>query len=215
MVKAVFFDLDGTLLDTVADIQVVLNETCEHFGYPPVTAKQAQEYIGEGAWRLIERALPEDAPNKQECFEWYTARYKECANTHTRLFDGVPELLHMLKDRGVKLAVVTNKPQGATETTLAQFFPAGTFDFIAGDSGAFPCKPDPSLTRYAALTMRVSSKESVFIGDGETDVLTAKNAGMRGISVLWGYRTREQLEAAGAREFAETVEALKKILENS
>lgn len=211
MTQAVFFDLDGTLLDTLPDIHTVLNETCAQFGYPALTLEQTKRYVGEGARRLIERALPAGAPNADACFEWFKTHYAESDNSQTKPYEGVPALLQELKRRGLKLAVVTNKPQGATEHTIGKFFP-GLFDFVGGDSGMFPCKPDPSLARYAALTLRASPAESAFVGDGEPDVLTAKNAGMRGISVLWGYRTREELSKVGAREFVSSAEELLKKL---
>ena len=109
--------------------------------------------------------------------------------------------------------VVTNKPQDAAENVLGQFFPEGFFDFIGGDSGLFPCKPDPSLARYAALSLRLAPGECAFVGDGEPDAKVALNAGMCGVSALWGYRTREQLEKAGATRFAADYKDLQKILE--
>ena len=123
------------------------------------------------------------------------------------------ELLKGLKARGVKLAVVTNKPQGAATTSIEKFYPA-LFDYVGGDSGMFPCKPDPTLTRYVALSLRVPLNECVLVGDGEADVRTAQNAGIRSISALWGYRTREQLVQAGATAFAATPAELKRLLEN-
>lgn len=214
MVKAVFFDLDGTLLDTLPDIRFVLNETLKKFGYPEITVEQTRAYIGEGARRLVERAMPEGAENIEEFFECFKIVYAACNNEHTRPFEGIMELLARLKAQGVKLALITNKPQAATEECVKQFF-AGIFDFVGGDGGLFPVKPDPALAQYAALTLRVSPAECAFVGDGETDVLTAKNAQMKGISVLWGYRTREQLEKVGAVRFAQSVEELGKILQNS
>lgn len=214
MVKAVLFDLDGTLLDTLPDIRFVLNETLKKFGYPEITVEDARAYIGEGAYRLVERALPAGAENTEECFEYFKTVYASCNNRKTRPFEGVMDLLARLRAQGVKIAIITNKPQAATEECVKQFFP-DTFDFVAGDGGLFPCKPDPSLAQYAALSMHVSPAECAFVGDGETDVLTAINAKMKGVSVLWGYRTREQLEAVGAKRFVETVEELGKILQNS
>ena len=211
MVKAVLFDLDGTLLDTLPDIQYVLNETLRKFDYPEITVEQTRAYIGEGAYRLVERALPANAENMEEVFEYFKGVYASCNNEHTRPFDGVMDLLARLKAQGVKLAIITNKPQAATEECVKQFFP-GIFDFVAGDGGLFPCKPDPSLARYAALNLRVSPAECTFVGDGETDALTAKNAGMFGVSVLWGYRSKEQLEAVGAKRFASSFEELEKIV---
>ncbi|MBR7186242.1 MAG: HAD-IA family hydrolase [Clostridia bacterium] len=199
MLEAVFFDLDGTLLDAVPDIRAALNGALADFGYPAVSYEETVAYVGNGARKLIERAAPEGA-NIDRILESFAERYAKSDNALTKVYPGIYELLSDLKARGVKLAVVTNKLQASTEKVIEKFFP-NTFDFVGGDSGAFPCKPDPSLTFYAALTMRVARKNCLFIGDGETDVLTAKNAGMVGVSVLWGYRSRKVLEEAGARTF--------------
>lgn len=208
---AIFFDLDGTLLDTVRDIRFYVNEMLAHFSYPTLSEEQIRAYVGDGAKKLIERALPERT-RFDECFGMFSERFSRSDSSRTTLFEGEKETLDALKARGFLFAVITNKPQLAAERCLERFFPAGYFDFVGGDSGAFRCKPDPSLTRYAALSLRVPLRECVFVGDGETDVLTAKNAGMRGIAALWGYRTREQLARAGAREFAERFGDLEKIL---
>ena len=215
MIKAVFFDLDGTLLDTLPDIHASVNEMLRTFSYPEITREQTQTYVGDGARKLIERALPKGATNIDECHNFFREHYTKSGNSLTTLFAGEMEALQTLKARGLKLAIITNKPHAATYSCVEKFFPAGLFDFIGGDSGMFACKPDPSLTRYAALTLRVAPKECVFVGDGEADVLTAKNAGMRNLSVLWGYRTREQLEKVGAREFVSDFSELVKVLENA
>lgn len=215
MIKAVFFDLDGTLLDTLPDIHASVNEMLRAFSYPEITRMQTQTYVGDGARKLIERALPKGATNIDECHNFFREHYTKSGNSLTTLFAGEDEALKALKARGLKLAIITNKPHAATHACVEKFFPAGTFDFIGGDSGMFACKPDPSLTQYAALTLRIAPKECVFFGDGEADVLTAKNAGMRSVSVLWGYRTREQLEKVGAREFVSDFSELVKVLENA
>lgn len=213
--KAVFFDLDGTLCNTVGDIRYHVNKMLASRGYPELNEEQTKEYIGDGARRLIERALPEGARDVEECFSLFMETFSRSDGSLVSLYEGERDVLESLKERGCRLAVVTNKPQEATLRCLGKFFPEGFFDFVGGDSGMFPIKPDPSLTRYGALTLRVAPCECVFVGDGETDVLTAKNAGMRGISALWGYRTRARLEAAGAREFAENFAQLAKILESA
>ena len=215
MLKAVLFDLDGTLLDTLPDIHAHLNQTLRAFSYPEITEQETQSYVGDGAKKLVERALPEGAKNVDECYEFFREGYSGSRNIRTQLFEGELETLEKLKAHGLKLAVITNKPHAATLECIKKFFPEGTFEFVGGDSGMFACKPDPSLARYAALTMRVALNECVFVGDGEADVLTAQNAKMRHIGVLWGYRTRQQLEKVGAREFVSSFQELEKILANA
>ena len=213
MLKAVLFDLDGTLLDTVPDIQKCVNDMLVSRGYPTIDYAQTCAYVGDGAIKLIERALPAGAGDVEECYRQFRTAFAASSNALTRLFPDELETLLALKARGLKLGIVTNKPQDATERIVAQFFPEGLFDFVGGDSGMFPCKPDPSLARYAALSMRVSPADCAFVGDGETDAHVARNAGMQGVSVLWGYRTREQLEAAGAEVFVKDFAELQKFLE--
>lgn len=211
MIKAVLFDLDGTLLDTLDDIAARVNEMLRRFSYPEISREEVQEYIGDGAVRLVERALPRGADNLDECFAFFKEHFVHSDNALTKPFAGEKEALNSLRARGLKLGIVTNKTQGATERLVAKFFP-DTFDFVGGDSGNFPCKPDPTLALFAALSLRVSPAECLFVGDGETDVLTALRAGMHGVSCLWGYRTREQLIRAGAKEFAENFADLEKFL---
>lgn len=200
MIKAVLLDLDGTLLDTVEDIRASLNEALAAFSYPALTREQTCRFIGDGAYKLVERAVPAGTDNAEECYELFHKLYAANDGSRTRAFDGAEAFLKACKARGVKTAVVTNKPQDATFSCVKRFFQT-EFDFVGGDSGSFPCKPDPTLALYAALTMRVAPAECAFVGDGETDVLTAKRAGMKGVAVLWGYRSKEQLEGAGAKRF--------------
>ncbi len=212
--KAIFFDLDGTLCNTLADIRFHVNKMLSSRGYPQISEQQTKSYVGDGARKLIERALPEGAEDVEGCYEEFLAGFSVSDGSLLSLYEGEKEALDALKEKGYQLAVITNKPQAATYGTLKKFFPEGYFGFVGGDSGMFPVKPDPSLTRYAALSMRVSLKDCVFVGDGEQDVRTAKNAGMRGIAALWGYRTRAELVRAGATEFAESFGDLLKILQS-
>ncbi len=212
MIKAIFFDLDGTLLDTLPDICACVNEVLAAHGHPPVTQEQTRDYVGDGARQLIERALPAGAADVDVCYEDFRTRFRASKNERTRLYPGEREALARFRARGLLLGVVTNKPQDAAERVLKQFFSQDCFAFIGGDTGMFPCKPDPSLARYAALTLRLAPAECVFVGDGETDARVAVNAGMCGVSALWGYRTRSGLEAAGAVRFADSYAALEKIV---
>ncbi len=206
---AVFFDLDGTLLDTLPDLHVCVNMILKRYGYAEAGYDEVRAAVGNGARKLWERLLPQGAP-LERCLSEFRALYAEHSCERTVPYDGAEETLTCLKEKGLKLAVVTNKPHEATVKVIGKYFRADMFDFVAGDSGDFPVKPDPSLARYAALTLRVSPADCLFVGDGETDFLTAKNAGMRPLSALWGYRTEEVLRAAGAREFVTRFEEILK-----
>ena len=213
MIKAILFDLDGTLLDTLPDIHKSLNETLRVHGYREITADMKRAYIGNGARELVRRALPEGA-NEDECFATFTKIFSENDGALTHPFTGVAEGLRRLKAQGYKLGVITNKPHYATVKLIEKFFP-DIFDFCMGDDGTFPRKPDPTLARYCALTLRVPCGECLFVGDGETDVLTAKRAQMNMVAVLWGYRSRGVLENAGAVNFINSFSELENFVKNS
>ena len=212
MIKAILFDLDGTLLNTVPDIQRHLNDALTAHGYPTVDEERVKVCIGDGIRELIARAVPAGTKFDEALLNDFAKRYAANDNALTCLYDGESEFLKRLVKRGIKFGIVTNKPHDATLGCVEKFFKEYPLDFVQGESGAFPCKPDPALARYAALTMRVPIKECAFVGDGETDAQTAINAGMFGVSTLWGYRSKEQLEKAGATRFAYTFEELEKIL---
>lgn len=213
MYKTVIFDLDGTLLDTSRDICKVLNDTLAHFFLPPISLEKTVEYVGNGAKLLVERAIPQSVKgNFDEIYAYYGKHFAACDNALTCLYEGEDEVLKSLKEAGVKLAIVTNKPQDATEGVYKKHLAKYGFDIVAGNTAKFPLKPDPSLTLDIAKRTGAKISECLFVGDGETDVQTAKNAGMDGVSVLWGFRTRSQLEKAGAEVFVESYEQLQKII---
>ncbi len=207
--KAVLFDLDGTLLDTVEDIRACLNVSLSEHGLPELTHEETVRYVGNGAEMLVRRAT--GGKSVPSVLARFRALYEASGGGLIRPFGGMAELLSALRGRGVKLAVITNKPQRAAEHAIETFFPR-TFDFVGGDDGSFPLKPDPALSRYCALTLRVPLRECVVVGDGETDVETARNAGMACVCALWGYRSRETLAQAGGTAFASSPEELGKIL---
>ncbi|MDE5722428.1 MAG: HAD family hydrolase [Clostridia bacterium] len=208
MIKAVIFDLDGTLLNTLGDICSVLNESLEKFNLPKVTFNDAKRFIGNGAKVLIERAVGDRIDMRQKVYNYYIERFAKCNNEFTELYHGEEKVLTALKDAGIKLALITNKPQDATDAVYVKFLAKFGFSEVLGQTEYYPLKPNPASTFEVLSRLGVEKTECVFVGDGETDVETAKAAGIRCISVLWGYRSREQLEVVGADEFCENFNEL-------
>ena len=150
--------------------------------------------------------------SSDEFYAHYCDIHVHCKNEHTKEFAGEEDCLFALKSAGMRLAVVTNKSQAAADVLGNTLLKKYAFDAIAGNRAGVPVKPDPTLTLQVLKELGVSPAEAVFVGDGDTDVQTAKNAGMRSVSVLWGYRSKEQLAEVGAEAYAGTFEELKSIL---
>lgn len=213
MLKAVLFDLDGTVLHTLPDLNACMNEALRQFGCPPVTMEQSRAFVGHGGKQYAVQALPPEKKKDIDAFyTLYQSVHVHWNNTRTKPFPHEEECLAALRERGLKLAVVTNKSQGAADVLKATLLKEYGFSAVIGNRAGVPVKPDPATTFEALRLLGISADEAVFVGDGDTDVQTAKNAGMRCVSVLWGYRSREQLLAAGASQFAETFLELKDIL---
>ena len=204
MLKAVIFDLDGTVLDTLPDLNACMNEALAQFGCPAITLEQTRRYVGNGGLLYATRALPPERRAEAEHFykDIYCPVHFRCKNERTRPFAGEGECLAALRAAGIRLAVVTNKSQRAADELGATLLKPFGFSVIFGNREGIPVKPDPASAHMVLRQLGVEPQEAAFVGDGETDVLTAKNAGMAQVSVLWGYRGREELAAAGAKVFA-------------
>ena len=215
MQKAVIFDLDGTLLDTLDDIVDSINAMLNEFGYKAIDKERVRAIIGRGAKKLIADALPVKVSDEEFItrLETYNRIYDASGSPKTKLFGGIKEVLAELKKRGYKLAVLSNKPQRSTDKVAEKYLQGLGFDFIAGQSDKIKCKPDPAGALYVLQELGVKPENAYLVGDGETDVLAAINAKITGVCALWGNRTRAQLLAAGGKIFAETpVDVLKIIL---
>ncbi|MBQ3116115.1 MAG: HAD family hydrolase [Clostridia bacterium] len=204
MNKAVIFDLDGTLLHTLPDIHFYVNEMLSHYGYPLRSEEEVMQFIGCGSRNLIKLSLPEGLTDDEisERHAYYNKVYTESGSPKTKLFDGIEEVLRGLKQRGYKLAILTNKPQETTDNVYERYMKHLGFDKVVGQSATVKVKPDPTTANAILREFDVLVENAYFVGDGETDVQTSINVKTNGIAVLWGYRTKEQLKLAGANVFA-------------
>lgn len=203
---AVLFDLDGTLLATLDDLAASVNTALAAFSLPPRTREEVRRFLGNGAERLIRLALPgkETDPPAEEVLKVFRAHYNAHCLDRTRPYDGIPEALRQLH---MPAAIVSNKPDSAVKTLCARFFP-GVPAF--GETADCPRKPAPDML-FRGLEA-LGADRCVYVGDSEVDILTARNAGMPCLSVLWGFRDKETLEAAGGTLFCRTPEELPGIL---
>ena len=205
--NAVLFDLDGTLLDTLGDLQLGVNLTLERHGYPKRTLEEIRTFVGNGARQLMRLALPEGTAEEEleailaEYLEWYAANFR----VNAAPYDGVKAVVDELRERGVKVAIVSNKPD-ATTTKLGEMFFPGLPAF--GQRDDTPKKPAPEMVWKAMETLGVTAEEAVYVGDSEVDVATARNAGLPLVAVSWGFRTVAELTAAGAVTIVHTAEEL-------
>ncbi|HOC56874.1 MAG TPA: HAD family hydrolase [Verrucomicrobiota bacterium] len=201
-IRAVVFDLDGTLLDTLEDIADAANRVLVGRGFPTHPISRYRGFIGEGVVRLMKCALPEpnqDPATVQACVEAYQREYARNWNVKTKPYAGVPDLLDALVARGLKLAVLSNKPDAFTQQCVRELLPSWSFDMVIGASDAFPRKPNPGSALEIARRLAVPSEECLYIGDSGVDMQTAQAAGMFAAGVLWGFRDRQELLGDGAQ----------------
>ena len=201
--RGCIFDLDGTLTNTLESLTHSVNLTLKEMDLPPITMDQCRSFVADGARKLIERTLEAcgDAhlSRLEEGMEIYGRIFHDNCTYHVTPYDGIREMLKDLKEMGIRLAVLSNKPHGQTVDVVRQIFGEGIFDFVQGQSGELPRKPDPAGVLYLLDKMGVGKDDCVYVGDSEVDVATARAAGVTGVAVTWGFRSRRILEEAGAR----------------
>ena len=199
----ILFDLDGTLLDTLEDLRDGVNYALDTLGYPRRTLEEVRRFVGNGALRLMELAVPEGA-DAREAFSVFKPYYDAHCQIKTKPYAGIPETLAELKEK-YPVAIVSNKPDSAVKSLCADYFPG---IFALGETSDCPRKPAPDMVYRAMAAIGVD--RCVYVGDSEVDVLTARNAGVPCLSVLWGFRDREELEN---RDFCAEVSQLTEKLE--
>lgn len=198
MKSLVIFDLDGTLLNTIADLAHAANHALRECGYPTHDVGSYPTYVGNGVGRLLERVLPPDARQK-ETVERLRAVFMQYYDRHlfdyTEPYPGIPDLLHELAAKGLKLAVASNKYQSATSRLIARFFPRLPFEAVHGMRPGIPAKPDPSIV-FNVLTDCPTPKHRVlYVGDSGVDMETARRACVESVGVTWGFRPVTELRS--------------------
>lgn len=202
MKKAVIFDLDGTLSDSIQSIKYCGDRAMEAFGYGPFSVEQYKYFVGDGAANLVRRALAAGGDVCQEHFEEAYALYREVFRENcmyrVRPYEGIPELLAALKAQGVKIAVLSNKPHIETVNVIETLFGKDYFDVIRGQEEGIPIKPSPEGVFRILEQFGLTAADILYLGDTATDMKTGKSAGAFTVGALWGFRTRDELEDGGA-----------------
>lgn len=198
--KSILFDLDGTLLDSLDDLADAVNSVLLNRGFPVHPTEAYRFFVGDGLFPLIQRAVPigisEDVVRK--CCEEFAFFYNKCWHTKSTLYSGIMEMLLELSREGVILGILSNKPDGFTQTIVKHFFPNNPFGYVAGHKEDIAKKPDPAGALYAAQRLGVLPEATFFVGDTAIDIQTGKNAGMKTIGVTWGFRPETELLANNA-----------------
>lgn len=215
MKHAVIFDLDGTLLNTLGDLRAATNHALEVRGLPPHSMEEIRQFIGNGIRLLICRAMPEGTPEAKidAALDDFKAYYAAHIHDRTVPYDGIPQLLTALRKRGIKVAVLSNKIDSASQQLIEYFFPGKT-DVVFGEHVGVPRKPDPTSCRMVMQQLGVQPEQVLYVGDSGTDMQTAKNAGLYAVGVTWGFRSKEVLLENGADVLVHRPEQILQILDS-
>lgn len=210
--QAVIFDLDGTLLNTLDDLKDALNHALSAHGFPARSLDEVRRFVGNGNLVLVRRGLGAGADEAavERVYETFLPYYQAHAMDKTAPYPGIPALLDALKAAGVKMAIATNKVHAAALPLCRKFFPQ--VDVVIGAQEDLRNKPEPDMVRAGLEALGVTEDEAVYIGDTEVDIATARNAGLDCVCVAWGFRSKDEQQAAGGRTFAQSPEEILALL---
>lgn len=213
MYKHVIFDLDGTLLNTIDDLADTGNHVCTLHGWPTHSVDQFKLMVGNGIPKLVERFAPQGTDKETldqaygEFMDWYGVHKED----KTAPYAGMPEVAKALREAGVSIAVLSNKADVMAGPVVEHYYP-GIFPVVQGALPGLPTKPDPTLLYKLMDRLGATREDTLFVGDSNVDIRTAKNGGLTGCGVLWGFRSREELEAAGADVIVSTPQELQTLI---
>jgi phosphoglycolate phosphatase len=211
--RAVLFDLDGTLADSLADLANATNWALTQLGCPTHPLESYRYFVGEGARELCARALPADKQNLvDDALRLMRERYDAHCFDLTKLYPGIPELISALAERHYRLAVLSNKPDVFTERMISRYFNPSPFTIVRGQLPNVPLKPDPTAALRISQEIGVPPAQWLYLGDTNTDMRTARAAGMHAVGVLWGFRDREELVESGAEHIVAKPEEVLRLL---
>ena len=214
MIKGIIFDLDGTLLNTIEDLANACNYVLTTLGYKTHEVEKYKTFVGNGRYKLVERMLPEDRrdmENIEKALKLFDTYYEKHMIDMTKPYDGIMEMLDSLINRGINIAVVSNKPHEFTTEVVKNYF-GDRFKVVYGHKKNTKEKPDPWAVLEVIEEFNVNKDECLYIGDSEIDINTAKNAGVKSVGVEWGFRGKGELEAAGANYIVNKPEQILEIL---
>lgn len=199
--KAILFDLDGTLLDTLKDIGDAANRVLAGKGFPTHELNAYRYFVGDGTAMLIRRALLEENRNDdviRACLTEFLEDYGRNWNVKTKPYEGIPEMLDALNDRGLKMAILSNKPHEFTKQCATELLSNWNFDVVIGQRDGAPPKPDPAGALEVAKRLNIPPADFLYIGDSGVDMKTAVASGMFPVGVLWGFRSMGELKDNGS-----------------
>lgn len=201
MIELIIFDLDGTLVNSIYDLADAVNDSLIELGYPAHEVDKYYHFVGDGTLKLSERALPKNHRNQEEILQlhsMFSERYQKCCLNKTKAYEGINEVLHNLKESGIKCAVASNKPDNFAKYIVSQLFGNNIFDCVVGKKDSVPAKPAPDIIYDILGILNEDKNKTLLVGDSDVDVKTAHNSGIKCIGCVWGFRGETELKNAGS-----------------